>query len=141
MKSSSREFTYSSSAEVELIDVTEDVERAVRESGVRSGICLISVPHATAAVVANEHEEGLLMDIIGLIRKLFPRDGKYLHNRIDDNAHAHLAATIIGSSRSFPVMDGRLVRGTWQNIFLVELDGPRSVRKVVVTVVGDGDGD
>ncbi|PMP97415.1 MAG: hypothetical protein C0167_01095 [Nitrososphaera sp.] len=136
MKSSSREFTYSSSAEVELIDVTEDVERAVRESGVRSGICLIS-----AAVVANEHEEGLLMDIIGLIRKLFPRDGKYLHNRIDDNAHAHLAATIIGSSRSFPVMDGRLVRGTWQNIFLVELDGPRSVRKVVVTVVGDGDGD
>ncbi len=139
LRTASREFIYSTSAEVELVDVTEDVERAVAESGVKSGICLVSVPHSTAAVIASEHEEGLLADIVRAIRELFPKDRAYLHNRIDDNAHAHLAAALIGQSRSLPVVEGRLARGTWQNIFLVELDGPRTSRRLLVTVVGCGD--
>jgi len=131
------EFNIRTTQRFQLVDITGRVEDAVRQSGVRDGIAHVFVPHATAAVIANEHESGLINDILSLIKKLFPPDYEWLHNRIDDNAHAHLASSIIGASRSFPVMDGRLVRGTWQNIFVVELDGPRYSRRVIVTVVGD----
>lgn len=98
---------------------------------------MVSVPHATAALLANEHESGLQKDLLAKIEQLFPTSGRYEHNVIDDNADAHLAAAFLGHTRSFPIIDGELVRGTWQNIFLVELDGPRSRREVVIQVVGD----
>ena len=113
------------------------MERVVRESGVKNGFCLVFAPHATAAIIANEHERGLVNDILRKIREEFPLDGKWEHNRIDDTAAAHLASAFLGAGRIFPVKDGRLVRGTWQNIFLVELDGPRSIRRVVVEVMGE----
>jgi len=130
------ELEVSSKKRFELIDITYEVERIVRESGVREGICLVYAPHATAAVVANEHEAGLVQDIIEKVRELVPPGAGYLHDRIDDNAHAHIASAIIGSARTFPVRDGRLVRGTWQNIFLLEMDGPRSRRRILVEVLG-----
>jgi secondary thiamine-phosphate synthase enzyme len=98
---------------------------------------MVSVPHATAAVLVNEHERGLLNDLLARIDALFPASGSYQHNAIDDNADAHVAAAFLGHTRSFPVYDGELVRGTWQNVFLVELDGPRSRREVVIQVIGD----
>jgi secondary thiamine-phosphate synthase enzyme len=131
------EFSVSSSRRFELIDITDKVYEIVRRSGIKNGIVHVFVPHATAALIANEHESGLMNDYITLIKKLIPPEAPWEHNRIDDNAHAHLAAGIIGPSRSFPLINGRIVRGTWQNIFLVELDGPRSHRRVVVTVVGE----
>ena len=121
----------------ELVDITYEVERAVAESGVTNGMCLVFAPHATAAVIANEHERGLVNDILRKFTEEFPDDGEWEHNRIDDNAAAHLASAFVGSARFFPVKEGRLVRGTWQNIFLVELDGPRASRKVVVEVMGE----
>jgi len=121
----------------ELVDITYEVERAVAESGVTNGMCLVFAPHATAAVIANEHERGLVNDILRKFAQEFPDDGEWEHNRIDDNAAAHLASAFVGSARIFPVKEGRLVRGTWQNIFLVELDGPRASRKVVVEVMGE----
>lgn len=121
----------------ELVDITYEVERAVAESGVTNGMCLVFAPHATAAVIANEHERGLVNDILRKFAEEFPDDGEWEHNRIDDNAAAHLASAFVGSARIFPVKEGRLVRGTWQNIFLVELDGPRASRKVVVEVMGE----
>ena len=98
---------------------------------------MVSVPHATAAILANEHETGLMRDMLARIDALFPESGAYEHNAIDDNADAHIAAAFLGHSRSFPVSNAELVRGNWQNIFLVELDGPRSRREVVVQVMGD----
>lgn len=121
----------------ELIDITYEVEKAVAESGVNNGLCLVFAPHATAAIVANEHETGLMNDMLKKFAEEFPDDGEWEHNRIDDNAAAHLASAFVGSARIFPVKDGRLLRGTWQNIFLVELDGPRASRKVVVEVMGE----
>jgi len=132
-----RELTFSTQRRLQLVDITSEVERAVRESGIRNGICLVFAPHATAAIIANEHESGLMQDILRKIEEDFPRDGKWLHNRIDDNAAAHLASAFIEAARVFPVKDGRLIRGTWQNIFLVELDGPRSYRRVVIEVLGE----
>jgi secondary thiamine-phosphate synthase enzyme len=119
---------------IQVIDITGDVEAIVRRSGISEGICLVHLPHATAALVANENERGLLNDIIRKIREEFVREG-WEHDRIDDNAYAHLASSFIGPSRAFPVSSGRILRGTWQSILLIELDGPRE-RNVVVTVVG-----
>ena len=119
----------------ELVDITRDVEGAVARSGVRDGVAVVFVPHATAAVVLNEHEPRLVEDILEAIVEIAPPDRPWRHNEIDDNAHAHIAASIIGPSRVIPVAGGRLERGTWQNIMLVELDGPRT-RRVIVTVQG-----
>ena len=129
--------TISSTSRRELIDITEEVQGFVREQHVANGICLISAPHATAAIIANENERGLMRDLLAKIEDLFPQSGRYAHNAIDDNADAHLAASFLGHSRTFAVANGRLVQGTWQNIFLVELDGPRSHRQVNLQVMGE----
>jgi secondary thiamine-phosphate synthase enzyme len=127
----------SSSQRRQLIDITDQVVNCVEASGVKEGICTISAPHATAAVIVNEHERGLGRDILSKIEELFPQAAEYEHNAIDDNADAHLAAAFLGHSRTFPVTKGRTVRGTWQNVFLVELDGPRSRREVQVQLLGE----
>ncbi|MGP3667181.1 MAG: secondary thiamine-phosphate synthase enzyme YjbQ [Candidatus Bathyarchaeota archaeon] len=132
----SKEFSVSTSKKLEIIDVTREVEGAVTASGIRDGLCVIHTPHATAAIITNEAEEGLIHDITRKIEAFFPLTGEYRHNRIDDNAHAHLASAFLGSSKVFPVKNSRILRGTWQNILLVELDGPRT-RRVVLTVIGE----
>lgn len=127
----------SSSQRRQLIDITGQVLGFIEASGVRNGICTISAPHATAAIIVNEHESGLESDILTKIEDLFPQASRYAHNAIDDNADAHLAAAFLGHSRMFPVTKGRVIRGSWQNVFLVELDGPRSRREVHLQVLGD----
>jgi secondary thiamine-phosphate synthase enzyme len=137
MKARTQTITTATKRHIELIDLTQPVEEAVRSFNIRIGICIVHVPHATAAVIANENEQGLIHDYISKIETFYPSDGSYHHNRIDDNAASHLAAGLIGNARAFPIHDGKLVRGTWQNIFLVELDGPRSRRSIVVTALGE----
>jgi len=132
-----KELIISTKRNLELVDITSEVERLASQSGIKNGICLVYAPHATAAIVVNEHESGLMDDIITKVREDYPKDGKWKHNRIDDNAAAHLASAFISSSRIFPVREGRLIRGTWQNIFLLELDGPRSYRRIVVEIMGE----
>ncbi len=136
MKVYFKELKISTSGRYELVDITSEVERAVNDSGIKNGVCLVFAPHATAAIVANEHETGLMEDILTKIQEEYPRNGKWLHNRIDDNAAAHLASAFISSARIFPVKNGYLIRGTWQNIFLVEMDGPRSIRRIVIEIIG-----
>jgi len=104
---------------------------------VKNGVCVISAPHATAAIIVNEHENGLMKDILEKIEGHFPKTSHYAHNAIDDNADAHLAAAFLGHSKTFPIVNHRIVRGTWQNIFLVELDGPRSRREVCLQSIGE----
>ena len=137
MKVYVKELTLSTHRKYQLVDITYEVENTVKESGIRNGLCLVFAPHETAAIVANEHERGLMEDILRKIKEEFPENGKWQHNIIDDNAHAHLASAFIGADRVFPVINGRLVRGTWQNIFLVEMDGPRGYRRVIVEVIGE----
>lgn len=122
---------------IELIDITREIESFIGKQKLKNGICLVYAPHATAAIVANENEPGVIHDTIKKIREEFPKEAEWEHNRIDNNASAHLASSFIGASKVFPVIDGKLVRGTWQNIFFVELDGPRKSRNVVIQVVGD----
>ena len=122
----------------QLLDITGDVENTVKRSSIRNGIVVVYAPHATASIIVNEHEPGLLEDILEKVKEFTePGSSKWRHNRIDDNAHAHIGSALFGSSRVFPVVNGRVVRGTWQNIFFLEMDGPRSAREVTVLVIGE----
>ncbi|WP_099209257.1 secondary thiamine-phosphate synthase enzyme YjbQ [Thermococcus henrietii] len=133
----SKELRFSTRGEIDLVDITAEVERVVEESGIQNGIALVFVPGATGAIVTIEHESGLLEDFKRALMELIPKGAGYLHDRIDDNAHSHLRATLLGASECFPVIDGRLVRGTWQQIFFVELDVRPRHRRVIVQVVGE----
>ncbi len=137
MKNFAKAITLSTREKYQLVDLTETVEKIVSESQVAKGLCLVHASHATAAIVCNEHESGLIHDILRKVKEIFPPSAGYLHDRIDDNASGHIASALIGTSRTFPIEDGRLVRGTWQNIFLLELDGPRSRRTVNVHIIGE----
>ncbi len=117
----------------EMVDITNSVMDAVKQSGVADGICLVYVPHATAAVVINENADpNVCQDILEALAGLIPA-GRWRHDRIDDNGDAHIKAAILGPGESIPVHGGRLMLGTWQRIMLVELDGPRE-RTLLVTV-------
>lgn len=139
MKVFTRELRFSTEGEIDLVDITHEVERIVEESGgVQNGQVLVFVPGATGgAIITIEHESGLLEDFKRALKELIPKGAGYLHDRIDDNAHSHLRASLLGASECFPVVDGRLVRGgTWQQIFFVELDVRPRHRRVVVQVIG-----
>jgi len=137
MKVVTKELRFSTRGEIDLVDITRDVERIVEESGIENGQVLVFVPGATGAIVTIEHESGLLEDFKRALKELIPNGNGYLHDRIDDNAHSHLRATLLGASECFPVVNGRLVRGTWQQIFFVELDVRPRHRRVVVQVMGE----
>ncbi len=122
----------------QLIDITKHVESVIERSGVKNGLVLVFAPHATAAIIVNENESGLLSDIISKVKEFTePGSPKWRHNAVDDNAHAHIGSALFGADRLFPVINGKLVRGTWQNIFLLEMDGPRPAREVLVLVIGE----
>jgi len=137
MKNFAKAITLSTREKYQLVDLTETVEEIVSESQIAKGLCLVHASHATAAIICNEHESGLIHDLLKKVKEIFPPGAGYLHDRIDDNASGHIASALIGASRTFPIEDGRLVRGTWQNIFLLELDGPRSRRTVRVHIIGE----
>jgi len=118
----------------EVVDITCQVNDAVRERGIDEGICLVYARHTTTAIVINEGEGGLVADLLEKLSTLVPPGNGYLHDRLDENAHAHLQAALLGNSKAIPVEDGRLALGTWQRVLFVELDGPRQ-RTVSVKVV------
>lgn len=128
-------FYVRTSRRFEVVRITNRVEDIVRSSGIRNGLVLVYLPHATAALIANEYEPRIVSDYIEWVKKNIPPEAPWRHNEIDSNAHAHIASAFISSSRIFPLINGELVRGTWQEILLLELDGPRN-RKIVVEVLG-----
>ncbi len=121
---------------VEIIDITPEIQSIIREKQLENGIVNIYSRHSTSGIVINENERGLINDYQIALENLVPVNGDYQHNCIDNNADSHVRSFLIGNSVTIPLYDGRLDLGTWQSIFFVELDGPRS-RKVTVTVVGD----
>lgn len=121
----------------ELVDLTDSVGRAVREAGITTGICHVFVAGATAAVVVHEGDDPeLKADLLNLLDQVVP-EGRWRHDRIDDNGAAHLRSAWLSPSETLPVRDGELSLGTWQRIFLCEFDGPRHARPIRVTVLGE----
>ncbi len=130
----------------DIVDITDRVKRLVAEAQVAMGMVVVFGKHTTTAVVLNENESGLRHDIAVLLERLAPRDQYYQHNDFDirtenmnpdetPNGHSHMQAWLLGSNQVIPVMGGQMCLGTWQRIFLVELDSPRA-REVVVQIWG-----
>ncbi len=108
-----------------LVDVTDLVQRKVRERGVADGLCVVYVPHTTAAVTINEGADPAVVDdITEFLNKLVPWRAGYKH--LEGNSAAHIKASLIGSSVQVIIDSTRLLLGTWQRIFLCEFDGPRT---------------
>ena len=127
------EFQIRSHRKYEMLDITERVADIVRQSKMAEGICSVYVTHATAAIVINENDDpNVCVDVLDALDKLIP-EGIWRHDRVDNNAAAHIKSAILGPGETIPLRDGKLVLGTWQALMLVELDGPRD-RRVVVTV-------
>jgi secondary thiamine-phosphate synthase enzyme len=124
---------FSTSKQRQLLNITSDVESVVADADVKDGTCLVFAPHATAAVLLNEDESGFKADVEKLLERWIPK-GDWEHDKIDSNATSHLASALIGQSKVIPIIDSRLNLGSWQEIFFVELDGPRRNRKVTVQV-------
>ncbi len=127
-------------------DITDEVMEAVRQSGVDDGMVLVYSRHTTAAIKINEHEPLLIEDMEDFLARISPPDDYYRHNDFDvrtanmtpdeqPNGHAHCQHLLLSASETVPVVDGRLELGTWQRIFLVELDRPRP-REVLIKVLG-----
>lgn len=120
------------SAHSQGVDITRQVSRVVEASGVAEGWCEVFVPHTTAAVAVNEAADpDVIHDIINALDKQVPWQGGYRH--VEGNSAAHVKSVLLGSTVRLPVSGGRLALGTWQGIFFMEFDGPRS-RKAWVDV-------
>ena len=130
-----KEISVSSQNRYQLIDITDEVEKIATESKVKNGICLVFVPHSTAAIILTENESGLKSDWLKILKKEV-EGMSFEHDRIDDNADSHILSGLLGQGKTLPIEGGRIVKGTWQQIFLVELDGPRTRRVVIKTIKG-----
>lgn len=121
-----------------LYDITRQVEAIVIESGVKTGMVNVYAQGATAGIMIQENwDESVQTDVINLLKKLIP-SGIWEHDQQDNNGDAHLKAGIVGPQETIPIVDGKMGLSTWQNIFFCEFDGPRSVRNIMVTVMGEG---
>ena len=120
-----------------LIDITEAVKSVIKESGVRDGLVNVYAQGATAGIMIQENwDDSVQTDVVNLLQKMIP-NGVWLHDKQDGNGDAHLKSGLVGPSESIPVIDGEPGLSTWQNIFFCEFDGPRSERRIVVTVLGN----
>jgi len=120
---------------INIINITKKIEEEVRDSGILNGLVNVYTRHTTTAIVINEDEEGLSKDFIAILQRLIPDDiFNYRHNRIDNNASAHIRSIFLSPEVTIPIKDGRLWLGHWQSVFFVEMDGPRR-RSFAITVV------
>jgi secondary thiamine-phosphate synthase enzyme len=135
---------------IQFLDITDEVASAVRGTGVRNGIVTVVSRHTTMAVRIQEAEPLLLEDLLEFLRRLAPSNVHYQHNDFrsrthhmhedeSPNGHSHCLQFLLGTSETVPIMEGELLLGQWQRIFLVELDGPRPKREVLIQVVGVAD--
>jgi secondary thiamine-phosphate synthase enzyme len=139
MKSYKKELWFNIPEKVAFINVTNQVEEALHESGIKEGLCLINAMHITASVFINDNERGLHEDYKRWLEELAPHEpiSQYLHNRTgEDNGDAHLKRQIMGREVVVAVTDGRLDFGPWEQIFYGEFDGRRR-KRVLIKIIGE----
>ncbi|MGE4268097.1 MAG: secondary thiamine-phosphate synthase enzyme YjbQ [Deferribacterales bacterium] len=139
MKSYRKELWFNTSARMEFVNITRDVEECLRESGIKEGLCLVNAMHITASVFINDNESGLHQDYKDWLEKLAPHEplSLYRHNRTgEDNGDAHHKRQIMGREVVVAVTEGRLDFGPWESIFYGEFDGRRK-KRVLVKIIGE----
>ena len=124
----SGKFSVSTSSHMEFVDITSQIQKAVKDSGISDGVCYVYNPHTTAGLTINEGADPAVQsDLIGVFKQMVPLNYPYRHQ--EGNSPSHMMTTLTGSSVTVFIESGRLQLGTWQRIFFCEYDGPRS-RKV-----------
>jgi secondary thiamine-phosphate synthase enzyme len=138
MKSYRKELWFNAPARRAFINITDQVQACLEESGVREGLVLVNAMHITASVFINDNESGLHADFEKWLEKLAPEKpySQYAHNGYEDNADAHLKRTIMGREVVVAVSEGRLDFGPWEQIFYGEFDGKRR-KRVLVKIIGE----
>jgi secondary thiamine-phosphate synthase enzyme len=139
MKSLRKELTFTTKERLAFINITDEVEAAVNESGIREGLCLVNAMHITASVFINDHESGLWQDYRDWLEKLAPHEplSRYQHNRTgEDNGDAHLKRQVMGREVVVAITQGRLDFGPWEQIFYGEFDGRRP-KRVLIKIIGE----
>ncbi len=130
----SQEISIRTRSRSELVDITPQLSRLVKESKVADGLLVVFVPHTTAAVTINENADpDVQTDILNELKRLVPPTGSYIHS--EGNSAAHIQSTLLGPSQTLLLQNGRLALGTWQGVYFCEFDGPRT-RKIWVKIIG-----
>ncbi|MEJ5253667.1 MAG: secondary thiamine-phosphate synthase enzyme [Armatimonadota bacterium] len=137
MKSATKYLWFNTAKRREYINITDEVEQFVRESGIQEGFVLVSAMHITAGVYVNDAESGLIADIDEWLEKLAPYRPDYRHHRTgEDNGDAHLKSLLIHHEVIVPITNGRLDLGPWQQIYYAEFDGQRR-KRVILKAIGE----
>ena len=138
MKSFRKELTFRTPTRRAYLNITPEVESALKESGIREGLCLVNAMHITASVFINDNESGLHADFEKWLEKLAPEKpySQYQHNGAEDNADAHLKRSVMGRECVVAVTGGRLDFGPWEQIFYGEFDGKRA-KRALIKIIGE----
>ncbi|MEK6979010.1 MAG: secondary thiamine-phosphate synthase enzyme YjbQ [Candidatus Micrarchaeota archaeon] len=136
MKSKTAYLTFNTRNRIEFVRITDEIEKVVRESGVKEGLVLVNPMHITAAVIVNDNESGLIEDYKRVLERLVPYRADYAHNMGEDNAASHIWRQLMGHQVVMAITNGRLDLGTWEQIFYCEFDGRRN-KRVLMKVIGE----
>ena len=125
--------------EVDIIDITKDIQSVISKSKIKSGIACIFIPGSTGCITTIEYEPGLKKDFPRILQKIAPKGEHYDHHETwhDDNGHSHIRASLIGPSITIPIKEEKLLHGTWQQIVFIELDTTPRQRNIVVQIIGE----
>lgn len=131
--------TFDTEGHADIIDITDDVKRAVGKLQVTDGLVCVFAPSATSGITTIEYESGCIADLKRTFEELVPQDRDYKHNLRwgDGNGHSHVRAALLGASFTVPIVDGRLTLGTWQQIVFIDFDNRARHRELVVQIVGE----
>ena len=138
MKSYKEELSFCTDTRRDYINITPEINKALKKSGITEGLCLVNAMHITASVYINDDESGLIKDYDDWLEKLAPHEpvGQYRHNGYEDNGDAHLKRQVMGREVVVAVTDGKLDFGPWEQIFYGEFDGKRN-KRVLVKIIGE----
>jgi secondary thiamine-phosphate synthase enzyme len=138
MKSLTEHLSFTTGSQIEFINITSQVEKLVRKSAIKEGLCLVNAMHITASVFINDEEPGLKQDFKRWLEGLAPKDiSRYNHNLTgEDNGHAHLKRTVMGREVVIAITKGKLDFGPWEQVFYGEFDGQRP-KRVMVKIIGE----
>lgn len=137
MKSHTEYLTFKTKSRREFINITRDCDTALRKSGIKEGMMLVSAMHITAGVWVNDNESGILQDAMDMLENLAPYGPDYRHHRTgEDNGDAHLKNLLTHHQVIIPITNGRMDLGPWQTIFYAEYDGKRN-KRLIIKIIGE----
>lgn len=129
---------------MKIVDITDTINDLIKDSKIQEGIAIVHVMHTTAAIVINENEKGLFKDFDEVLERLIPENAKYEHDNFEErncpeceriNGASHIQSMFLGVSKTIPIENNKLSLGKWQSILFVELDGPRTDRKIQIKLM------